>query len=279
MLSSPEVVDDLVLLSEAELSPVEQFRKQHHTAVLVVMFTDLKGSTQLAEQAGEVATQWLRQQHDAIVREVVGNGEAGRVVKTIGDAALCVFAEPTTAVQRALLIQRRLEQFNREHADSAPLIMRIGLHMGQVAVDDTVVRDVFGRHVNRAKRVEELAHGGQVLVTLPVYDSARGWLAERSVEWHDHGEYRVKGIAEPVRVYEACPQGTRPRSPRGTRGRRYGIALTAAAIVAVAGLAGLVARWSWGPAQEIIVTPAQEVANPDLETPAPQSAPQSPVEN
>jgi hypothetical protein len=92
--------------------------------------------------------------------------------------------------------------------------------MGQVVVEGDVNLDVFGRHVNRAARVEALADGGQVLVTLPVYDSARGWLTHRSVTWNDHGEYWLKGIDEPTRIHEVRGPGSgRARRPRGRRVR------------------------------------------------------------
>jgi class 3 adenylate cyclase len=258
--------DELLQLSEAELTPVEEFRKAHHTAVLVMMFTDLKGSTELAERHGEVYAQQIRQTHNAIVREIVTHGDAGRIVKTIGDATFCVFAEPTAAVERALAIQARLEQYNAGRGERSPLAVRIGMHMGQVAVDDSVQRDIFGRHVNRAKRVEELAHGGQVLVTLPVYDSARGWLTTPNSSWRDHGDYQVKGIDESVRVYEALRAGLTPRRPRGQRAR-WNRALVGGCVAMALVLGGWLASTLLGPTTEIIVMPAREVTNPDLEEP------------
>jgi len=49
--------------------------------------------------------------------------------------------------------------------------------MGQVAVENQTQLDLFGRHVNRASRVEGIADAGQIYLTYPVFDSARGWLA------------------------------------------------------------------------------------------------------
>ena len=206
------------LLTDAEIEPIDQFRREHKTAVLVVMFTDLKGSTELAEERGELHSQEIRKQHDRMLREIVERDGYGSVIKTIGDSLMCVFAEPSTAVQRAVEIQQLLHDYNRQHADEADMGVRIGIHMGQVTVEDSLRFDVFGRHVNRAARVEGLADAGQILTTLPVYDSARGWLAEQHVLWHDHGDYHLKGIDEPVRVYEVCPScNQHPRPPKGQR--------------------------------------------------------------
>jgi len=225
-------------LTAAELDPIDQFRRDHKTAVLVVMFTDLKGSTDLAEQKGEIHSQAVRRRHDELLRAIVERGGTGRVVKAIGDSLMCVFIEPTGAVERAVEIQQRVADDNARRPGESPIEVRIGIHMGQVVVEEAVRPDVFGRHVNRAARVESLADGGQILVTMPVYDSACGWLASRRLVWKRHGDYLLKGIDEPVAVYEVCAPGTVPRPPAGkrVRGRRIGIALLAAVSCAVAAL-------------------------------------------
>ena len=97
----------------------------------------------------------------------------------------------------------------------SPLKIRIGLHLGQVLVEGGLHRDVFGRHVNRAARVMGLASGGQVLMTHPVYDSARGWLEQSHLQWRDHGDYLLKGIPEATRIVEVCDRDIEPRRPRG----------------------------------------------------------------
>ena len=95
-----------------ELDPIEEFRRCHKTAVLVIMFTDLKSSTQLAEQEGEIQSQELRERHDEILRSIIQRNDAGRIIKTIGDSFMCIFAEPTAAVDCAVSIQRELAKHN-----------------------------------------------------------------------------------------------------------------------------------------------------------------------
>ena len=218
MNNSVPQVEAATAWADDELAPIDRFRREHRTAVLVVMFTDLKGSTDLAEQRGEVYSQEVRLNHDAMLRQIIERDAGGRVIKTIGDSLMCIFAEPTLAVERAVEIQNRLDAYNREHPAEHPIRVRIGMHMGQVVVEEAVRPDVFGRHVNRAARVEGLADGGQILLTLPVYDSARGWLAQRNLKWHDHGDYKLKGIDDATRIYEVCysPAAT-PKQPRGNR--------------------------------------------------------------
>lgn len=229
-----------------DLEPIEQFRREHKTAVLVIMFTDLKGSTELAEQRGEVYSQNVRLKHDALLREIIERDGTGRIIKNIGDSLMCLFAEPTAAVERAVAIQQMLTQYNAAHSNDAAMQVRIGIHLGQVVVEEKVQPDVFGRHVNRAARVESLADGGQILLTLPIYDSAHGWLTERKLVWRDHGDYWLKGIDEPTRIFEVCPAGVQPRVPVGRRvSRRSWLGWVAAAVVV--GVA-VPAGWSFRPA-------------------------------
>jgi hypothetical protein len=171
------------------------------------------------------------------------------VIKTIGDSLMCAFAEPTAAVDRAIEMQQRLVQYNREHSDQSQMSVRIGMHMGQVAVEDSVQLDVFGRHVNRAARVESLADGDQILLTAPVYDSASGWLKDQQVTWKDHGLYRLKGIKEWTRIYEVCLPGTTPRQPVGDRVRESRSLLWVAALVLLA--LAIPATWFLRPQSEL----------------------------
>jgi hypothetical protein len=130
---------------------------------------------------------------------------------------LCVFAEPTAAVERAVEIQQTLANYNHEHPEDLPIRIRIGIHMGQVVVEGGKQMDIFGRHVNRAKRVESIGHAGQVLMTYPVYDSAHGYLRLEGLGWQHHGEYVLDGFTEPVAIYEVYVEGTSaPKPPRAT---------------------------------------------------------------
>ncbi|MDX1670212.1 MAG: adenylate/guanylate cyclase domain-containing protein, partial [Limnobacter sp.] len=206
-------------LSVQELVQVEAFIQRRNTAVVTTMFTDIKGFTEITESKGDTYAQSLRQAHDEILTRVIEKDGQGKVIKFIGDAVMAIFSEPSAAVVRALQIQREVATFNRANADFEDLSVRIGLHMGQVAVEERVQADVFGRHVNRAARIESLADGGQVFLTYPVFDSAKGWLeSEPNLEWKLHGAWYVKGIDEPVQVYEVFdPTLRQPQAPKGGR--------------------------------------------------------------
>jgi len=139
---------------------VDEYRRLKNTAVLTIMFTDIQGFTEFTERAGEARANEFRRRHDEILHNVVESGQAGRVIKHIGDAVMAVFSEPSRAVECALKIQEAIRQLD-PGGEEKELRVRIGLHMGQVTIEDQVAPDVFGRHVNRASRVESLAPAGR----------------------------------------------------------------------------------------------------------------------
>ncbi len=205
-------------IDDKELNLVDGFRQSRNTSVLTIMFTDIQGFTRLTEQRGDGFSNEVRRAHDGILVPIIEREGSGRVIKHIGDAVMAVFSEPSTAVARALEIQDSLRQYNAAHSDQPPILVRIGLHMGQVTVEDKTNLDVFGRHVNRASRVEGLAEGGHIYLTYSVFDSAKGWMAGRSQEagWVSHGKYKVKGIDEPLEIFEAYkPGAVKPQAPKG----------------------------------------------------------------
>jgi class 3 adenylate cyclase len=238
MLESP-VADERFTLSRQDLSQVESYRKLRETSVLVILFTDIKGFTEYTERRGDAAMMEVLARHDEILVRTIEENGAGLVVKHIGDSIMAVFSEPSTAVERALKVQERLRDWNGENPGKEPIQVRIGIHMGQVAVENATRLDLFGRHVNRASRVEGLADAGQVFITYPVFDSARGWLAAEGAEtigWKYHGTYAVKGIAEGVGIWEVHdPRFTRPRPPARAHRKTSLLPLWAAVALLVVG--------------------------------------------
>jgi class 3 adenylate cyclase len=161
------------------------------------MFTDIAGSTELREQLGEIVYERHREAHDQTVRDLVESENAGAVVKSTGDGALAVFAEPSSAVLKALAIQSAI-------ASDDYFRLRIGIDMGQVSLSSKggIIADVFGRQVNRAARIQSLAESQHVLASFHVFDCAVGWLIGTPIKWHNHGKTTLKGFAETVSIHE-----------------------------------------------------------------------------
>ena len=128
-------------------------------ASMAVLFADVSGSTRMYEALGDtVAFGKVRQCLD-LLSEIASAFE-GRVVKTIGDGAMCVFPTADGAAKAAREMQMQISQ--RPAAGKAPLMLRIGFHFGPVIEDGS---DVFGDSVNLAARMSGVAASGQVITT------------------------------------------------------------------------------------------------------------------
>jgi len=183
-------------------------------ASLTVVFTDIENSTALNRQLGDRGWTPLREEHFTIARKCIDEN-GGRLVKTIGDSVMAVFAAAPAAVKFALDFQGALRTWNEKSPSRPAVLVRIGVHSGEM---DTAGPDVFGNEVNRAARVESLAAGGQIFVTDPVRRAIQsflpGWI--KDVEWHDHGEVNLKGFSpERERIWEALDRraGQKARKP------------------------------------------------------------------
>jgi class 3 adenylate cyclase len=140
---------------------IEAMIRNKFTKVITIMFTDLKGSTRLAESEGDVATRLLIKRHNDIVfPSIADNG--GTLVKTMGDGTLSYFTEAAGAVRAAVQAQRGLHEYNRSRPDGVPLLMRVGINTGTGIVERN---DLFGDAVNVASRFETLAEPGEILIS------------------------------------------------------------------------------------------------------------------
>src|SRR6188474_448992 len=81
----------------------------------------------------------------------------GRVVKLMGDGALCEFASVVDAVACAVAIQRGMAGRETDVPEAERILVRIGVNLGDVIVEG---RDIYGDGVNVAARLEQLAEPG-----------------------------------------------------------------------------------------------------------------------
>ncbi|MGH8575272.1 MAG: adenylate/guanylate cyclase domain-containing protein, partial [Gammaproteobacteria bacterium] len=96
---------------------------------VAIMFADISGSTLLYGELGDVAARdRVAECLDTIARCVQRHG--GRVVKTIGDEAVCTFPSADLAVMAAWEIQSRYDEESASGCTgpAAPLSVRVGLH-------------------------------------------------------------------------------------------------------------------------------------------------------
>jgi len=119
----------------------------------------------------------------------------GRIVKTTGDGLLVEFASAVDAARCAVEVQRGMADENTEIPQAKRIEFRIGIHLGDVIIDDN---DIFGDGVNIAARLESIAVPGGISISRAVHDQVRDRI---NVCFDDKGEIALKNIARPVQVF------------------------------------------------------------------------------
>lgn len=160
---------------------------------MVVLFTDLTGSTSLYEQIGDARAFALIEQHFQTVAQAVASHE-GAVLKTMGDAVMAAFPRAGQAFAAALQMVRETEQLHGHHG----LRLKVGLHEGPcLAVRANQRLDLFGSTVNLAARLQGKARGGQVVLLESLFQHPE--IAERVREERldaTRFEAELRGVTE-----------------------------------------------------------------------------------
>ena len=115
----------------------------------------------------------------------------GRIFKTTGDGLLAEFASAVDAARSAVEIQRKMAQ-NADASNGAGIEFRIGIHVGDIIVDEN---DIFGDGVNIAARLEGIAEPGGVCISDDAHRQIRGKV---DVGFDAMGPQVLKNIAEPM---------------------------------------------------------------------------------
>jgi class 3 adenylate cyclase/peptidoglycan hydrolase-like protein with peptidoglycan-binding domain len=209
-------------------------RQQRRLAAILVL--DVVGSSRLMErdESGTVARlrdHRINRLEPALLRH------GGRLVKLMGDGALAEFTSALDALSAAIEFQQAMADANRTVADNSALVFRVGVHVGDVLVEE---KDLLGDDVNVAKRLEEQAPGGSVVVSGTVRQAVGGRL---KITFTDLGSPSLKNIERPIQAYRVSWEPTNWRVPlipagafsmRTQRGRKHlGMSLVAAACVAM----------------------------------------------
>ena len=158
-----------------------------------VMFTDMTGFTALTQRNETLAMQLLEEQR-VLMRPFFAKHN-GREVDSIGDAFLVEFASSLEAVRCAVAIQSALKEENANRPEEKRILVRIGIHLGDVIHQGT---RVAGDTVNVASRIEPLAPPGGVCVTAQVRASVVNKL---EVEFETLGIPDLKNVATPIEVF------------------------------------------------------------------------------
>lgn len=158
------------------------------------MFTDLKGSTAIAEEMGDNVIRLLIEHHNDIVFPIIESGK-GKLVKTMGDGTMSYFDNAQDAVRTGMKIQKEVDEFNKSDQMSIPMGMRIGIHTGPGLVEK---QDIFGDVVNVASRFETLASPGEIYLSEETYNL----LTDNTACFYIKTE-SLKGKSKPFKIFEA----------------------------------------------------------------------------
>jgi class 3 adenylate cyclase len=136
---------------------------------ITILFTDLKGSTNLYERIGDLNAFSLVHQHFDEIGSVITRHN-GILIKTIGDAIMASFLNPLDAIKASLEMLKAIEIFNSRQLEKE-IILKIGIHSGpSIAVTLNERLDYFGQIVNVAARVQSVAEGEEICFTHEIYN-------------------------------------------------------------------------------------------------------------
>jgi predicted ATPase/class 3 adenylate cyclase len=180
------------------------------TGTVTFLFTDIEGSTTLAQQfPAEMPA--LLARHHAILHQAI-QAHHGHVFQITGDAFCAAFSTASDSLQAALDAQRGLQH---ESWNPAPIKVRMGLHTG--AAQAGVTEERAGGYVGyltltRVQRVMSAAYGEQILLSNPTAELVRGDLPA-DVTLHDMGEHRLKGLLNPEHLWQLIAPDVRQDFP------------------------------------------------------------------
>ncbi len=199
-----------------------QAERREERRVVTVLFGDLAGFTQLSEDRDPEEVKAVVDAAFEHLGQIIAD-HGGRVDKVIGDEIMAVFGapqahedDPERTVRAALSMQRYLaaESERLEQERGIVLPMHIGINTGEVVAGFIGGSDsytVVGDAVNTARRIEEAAEAGQILVGEPTRSATAEAISYRRV-----GAVAAKGKRLPVDVFEALAERGLP----GERGAR-----------------------------------------------------------
>jgi len=205
---TPKHLAEKILTSKAAL---EGERKQ-----VTVLFADLKSSMELLadrdpEEARKLLDPVLEKMMEAVHRY------EGTVNQVMGDGIMALFGAPVAHEDHAVracyaalrmqeLVKSHAEEVRRTHGTTVRI--RVGVNSGEVVVraigsDLHMDYTAVGQTTHLAARMEQLADPGSILVSPATLELAGGYVEVRSL-----GPVPVKGLPEPVEIYELTGAGT-----------------------------------------------------------------------
>jgi len=169
--------------------------KRPKSGTVTFLFTDLEGSTELAHALQERWTAVLVE-HRRLIREPA-TSQGGHEIDCRGDELFVAFEDAEAAARCA--IDAQLAFAGKDWPESAQVRVRIGMHTGEAIFADS---DYLGVEVHRAARICFAGHGGQILLS-----AATAELLSEELQTRELGEYGLRGLPEPERIFQLDAPG------------------------------------------------------------------------
>lgn len=187
-------IDDVEKLIE-QREKLDTLFQEKFSKTITVMFTDMKGSTAIADTQGDFASRTMIKQHNDIVFPIIKKNN-GVLVKTMGDGTMSYFMNAQDAARTAVGIQSNIDEHNIVKKTKTPLLVRIGLHTGTGIVEKN---DIFGDVVNVASRFESIGNPGEINISEETYNSITD---KTEIYCRFHKTTKLKGKKEAFKVYK-----------------------------------------------------------------------------
>ena len=171
------------------------------TGTVTFLFTDLEGSTGLAHRLQERWTAVLVEHRRLIRGPALSSG--GHEIDCRGDELFVAFEDAAAAARCA--IEAQIAMAKQEWPEGEQVRVRMGMHTGEAIFADS---DYLGVEVHRAARISFAGHGGQILLS-----ASTAQLLPEEHQTRELGEYLLRGLPEPVRIFQLDVPGLESEFP------------------------------------------------------------------
>ena len=185
-------------MSSATGRPFSMSSPMSDRRLSAILHADLTGYVRLMEGAEDRTVGRLKSVRAEVWRPAV-EAAGGRIVNIVGDSVLAEFGSAVAAVQAAIDIQERMARFNDRLDDEQRLLFRIGLHLGEVIVDEG--QTIFGDAVNVAARIQSMAEPGGIAASSALRDATH---LQVDYVFVDGGRHRAKNVSRSLHIYHLC---------------------------------------------------------------------------
>ena len=173
-----------------------------------IMFSDVCGFSRIMGADEQRALSIIEMALSSIEQGASVYG--GRMIKKMGDGALCEFPSAVNAVRAALAVQKAVSEHNATAPADEQFQMRIGIHVGDVVVSGG---DILGDGVNVASRIEPLAEPGGICISRDVFDLVKNKVL---IETVNLGPHDLKNISRQVDIYKVLLDAVASLPPTAT---------------------------------------------------------------